>query len=131
MGRDVQLLPDVCSSEWIEQIVENLIELIGRPTPLELSVVIDCEDVIVDRLCTVVEEAVLGILVREGTVGFDALKQNNSIDEINTILKGNNYVIFNRGGCWAWKSILVCLRQSKIAVACPRICSAFLPSSSD
>ncbi len=74
MGRDVQLLPDVYSSEWIEQIVENLIELIGRPTPLELSVVIDCEDVIVDRLCTVVEEAVLGILVREGTVGFDALK---------------------------------------------------------
>jgi hypothetical protein len=68
---------------------------------LELSVVIDCEDVIVDRLCTVVEEAVLGILVREGTVGFDALKQNNSIDEINTILKGNSYVIFNLGGCWA------------------------------
>ncbi len=41
----------------------------------EVTVLTDWEDVVVGRLCTVVEEAVLGILLREGIVDFDALKK--------------------------------------------------------
>jgi hypothetical protein len=87
----------------------------------------DCEG---GRFCTVVEEAVFGTLLREGRVDLDTLKK--SFQRLrNTYFRVNIYVIFNRGACWVWKSILVCLRQFKTAFGCPRICSAFLPSSSD
>ncbi len=58
------------------KLQKNPIELIRKPTSMEISevtVLTDCEDFIVNRLCTVVEEAVLGILLREGILDFDSL----------------------------------------------------------
>jgi hypothetical protein len=52
------------------------IEVIQKPTPIDVSevtVLADWEDVIVGGLCTVVEEAVLGMLLRGGALDFDIL----------------------------------------------------------
>jgi hypothetical protein len=52
------------------------IDVIRKPTPMEASevaVLADWEDVVVGGLCTVVEEAVLGILLREDALDFEIL----------------------------------------------------------